>query len=321
MQYSVLRKTLKRWRQAGQVESMKSGEHLCEVAVIGAAQYRLNRQTDRKKAGNMAIGIFDSGLGGLTVLEGFRARLPVQEFVYFGDNANAPIGTRSAEEIYQITRKGCSLLFGQGCDLVILACNTASAVALKRLQEEWVPENKRVLGVFVPMIEVLAGRKWADSSPPQETSLKRVALFATPATIESRAFRRELGFRATGVDVVGQACPCLVEAIEEGDRAAANELVRDYVGKLLMQCPDPQAAVLGCTHYPLLTSMFRESLPHNTNILSQAQIAAEALADYLRRHPQFAGGQGVRYLTSGDPAAVSAQTQHFLGRFAEFMQA
>ena len=269
----------------------------------------------------MPIGVFDSGLGGLTVLEGFRARLPVQEFVYFGDNANAPIGTRSADEIYEITRDGCALLFERGCDLVILACNTASAVALRRLQEEWVPKEKRVLGVFVPMIEVLAGRNWADNTPPRETALKRVALFATPATVESGAFGRELGFRAKGVEVAGQACPGLVDAIEGGDQTRAEALVRDYVACVLEKCPDPQAAVLGCTHYPLMTAVFRAALPQNTNILSQPQIAAEALADYLRRHPQFAGGQGVTYLTSGDPVAVSARTQHFLGRIAEFSRA
>ena len=270
---------------------------------------------------DVSIGVFDSGLGGLTVLEGFRARLAVQEFVYFGDNVNAPIGTRSADEIYQITRDGCALLFERGCDLVVLACNTASAVALRRLQEEWVPKNKRVLGVFVPMIEVLAGRNWADNSSPVETALKRVALFATPATVESGAFGRELGFRAKGVEVFGQACAGLVDAIECGDQDAAVTLVKGYVAQVLAHCPDPQAAILGCTHYPLMTAAFRSALPQNTNILSQPQIAAEALADYLQRHSHFAGGQGVTYLTSGDPDAVSARTQHFLGRTAEFSQA
>ncbi len=264
------------------------------------------------------IGVFDSGLGGLTVLEGFRARLPVQGFVYFGDNANAPIGTRSAEEITRITRAGCEILFDHGCDLVILACNTASAVALRRLQETWVPVDKRVLGVFVPMIEVLAGRQWADNTPPREVALKRAALFATPATIASHAFERELGFRAKGVEVFGQPCPGLVDAIEAGDRPTAEALTRDMVAAILARCPKPQAAVLGCTHYPLMTETFRSTLPHDTNILSQPQIAGEALADYLRRHPRFAGGEGVRYLTSGDPGEVGARAQLFLGRKAQF---
>jgi glutamate racemase len=164
----------------------------------------------------MAVGIFDSGLGGLTVLDAVAKRLPDVPFVYFGDNAHTPYGVRDADDIYDLTTRGVQCLFDQGCDLVILACNTASAAALRRMQEGWVPEDKRVLGVFVPLIEALTERKWGDNSPPREVGVKHVALFATPATVSSRAFQRELAFRAIGVDVEAQPCAGVVDAIEMG---------------------------------------------------------------------------------------------------------
>ena len=149
----------------------------------------------------MAVGVFDSGLGGLTVYEAVAKRLPDLAFVYYGDNAHAPYGVRDADDIFRLTCAGVERLWAEGCDLVILACNTASAAALKRMQETWVPADKRVLGVFVPLIEALTERQWGDNSPPREVAVKHVALFATPATVASRAFQRELAFRAIGVDV------------------------------------------------------------------------------------------------------------------------
>src|SRR5690606_13241820 len=149
----------------------------------------------------MAVGVFDSGLGGLTVLAAIAARMPDLPLVYLGDNAHAPYGVRDADDIFNLTCAGVERLWAEGCDLVILACNTASAAALKRMQETWLPSDKRVLGVFVPMIEALTERGWGDNSPPREVAVKHVALFATPATVASRAFQRELAFRAIGVDV------------------------------------------------------------------------------------------------------------------------
>ncbi|MGR3627409.1 MAG: glutamate racemase, partial [Limimaricola sp.] len=165
----------------------------------------------------MAVGIFDSGLGGLTVLGAIEKRLPEVPLVYYGDNAHAPYGVRTADDIFELTTRATERLFDAGCDLVILACNTASAAALRRMQEGWVPKGKRVLGVFVPLIEALTERHWGDNSPPREVGVKHVALFATPATVRSRAFQRELAFRAIGVDVEAQACGGVVDAIEEGD--------------------------------------------------------------------------------------------------------
>ncbi len=261
----------------------------------------------------MPIGVFDSGLGGLTVWRALQARLPGQGFVYLGDNAHAPYGPRSADEIYDLTCAGVSTLFECGCELVVLACNTASAVALRRMQEEWVPADKRVLGVFVPMIEVLAKRDWADRSSPRFVGIERVALFATLATVNSGAFARELAFRAKGVEVTAQACVGLVDAIEMGDTVSAELMVRDYVVEMAKNCPDPQVAVLGCTHYPLVQDVFERELPEGTLVLSQPAIVAESLADYLVRHPEFAGVGATIFLTTGDPGQVSQQAHRFLG--------
>ena len=206
----------------------------------------------RAYKGQMAVGIFDSGLGGLTVLDAAQKRLPDVDFLYFADSAHAPYGVRDAEDIYDLTRSAVRDLWARGCDLVILACNTASAAALRRMQEEGVPDGKRVLGVFVPLIEALTERQWGDNSPPREVAVKHVALFATPATVSSRAFQRELAFRAIGVDVEAQACGGVVDAIEDGDMILAEALVRSHVDALKRKMPEPQAAVLGCTHYPLM---------------------------------------------------------------------
>ena len=261
------------------------------------------------------IGVFDSGLGGLTILEAFRRRLPGQDFVYLGDNAHAPYGTRAPSEVYDLTVRGTRALIDTGCGLVVIACNTASAVALHDMQVRWVNASRqRVLGVFVPIIEHLTRRNWGDASPPTHTGLRDVALFATPATVISGAFPRELRFRARDVQVVAQACGGLVEAIEAGDSARAEELARAHVAQLLRRLPRPQAAVLGCTHYPLVEHVFRDALPPGTVIVSQPQVTAESLADYLRRHDRFAGGSGrVDYLTTGDPEAVGARARVFTG--------
>ena len=189
----------------------------------------------------MAVGIFDSGLGGLTVLDAVKHRMPDLPLAYMGDNAHAPYGVRDADDVYQLTQKRVERLWQEGCDLVILACNTASAAALRRMQENWIPSDKLVLVVFVPLIEALTERQWGDNSTPREVAVKNVALFATPATVSSRAFQRELAFRAIGVDVEAQSCGGVVDAIEEGDNILAEALVRSHVSALLRKMPKPQA--------------------------------------------------------------------------------
>ena len=269
----------------------------------------------------MAISVFDSGLGGLTVLKAAVDKLPDQAFVYYGDNANAPYGSKTDAEIYALTIAGVTRLFDAGCDLVILACNSASAVALHDLQVNWLTPDKRVLGVFVPMIEELTRRDWGDNSPPTHTGLQNVALFATPATVSSGAFERELKFRARDVDVVGEACVGLAAAIEEGDSLGAEALVDAHVATLLEMLPNPQAAILGCTHYPLVEERFRAALPPSTRLLSQPAIVADSLADYVRRYPRFVENGGVTYLTSGDPVEVSRSAELFLGHSLTFTAA
>ena len=271
------------------------------------------------RVGKMAVGVFDSGLGGLTVLDALQKRLPDVPFVYFGDNAHAPYGVRTADDIYNLTTSAVQRMFEEGCDLVILACNTASAAALRRMQESWVPKNKRVLGVFVPLIESLTERQWGDNSPPREVAVKHVALFATPATVASRAFQRELAFRAIGVDVEAQACGGVVDAIEDGDMILAEALVRSHVDALKRKMPQPDAAVLGCTHYPLVEKVFQDALGPEVKVFSQPALVAESLADYLTRRPEMIGaGTDTVYLTTGNPARVSDRATQFLRRQIRF---
>lgn len=267
----------------------------------------------------MSVGIFDSGLGGLTVYDAVHRRLPEVPFVYFGDNANTPYGVRDADDIFRLTTRGVERLWQEGCDLVVLACNTASAAALRRMQETWVPKDKRVLGVFVPLIEALTERHWGDNSAPREVAVKHVALFATPATVSSRAFQRELAFRAIGVDVEAQPCGGVVDAIEAGDMILAEALVRSHVEALQRRMPHPEAAVLGCTHYPLMEEVFQDALGPGVTVYSQAKIVAESLADYLTRRPRMLGpGTEAKFLTTGDPKKVGAKATQFLRRAMPF---
>ena len=269
----------------------------------------------------MAVGIFDSGLGGLTVWNKVQERLPEVDFVYLADSAHAPYGVRNADDIYALTCAAVQRLFDAGCDLVILACNTASAAALRRMQEGWIPRDKRVLGVFVPLIEAMTERQWGDNSPPREVAVNHVALFATPATVASRAFQRELSFRAIGVDVEAQACGGVVDAIEEGDMILAEALVRSHVDALKRKMPNPDAAILGCTHYPLMQEAFQAALGGQVKVFSQAELVADSLADYLERHPDMTGTGEAAFLTTGDPARVSDRATQFLRRQITFTAA
>ena len=271
----------------------------------------------------MAIGIFDSGLGGLTVLDAVTKKMPAESFVYMGDNLHAPYGVRDSSKVYDLTIKCIERMWGEDCDLIILACNTASAAALKKIQEEWLPKNKRVLGVFVPLIESLTKRNWGDNSPPREVDVQNVALFATPSTVASRAFQRELAFRAIGVDVESQACGGLVDAIEDGDLILAEALVRSHVDALKRKMPQPQAAILGCTHYPLMEEIFRDALGKNVAVYSQANLVAESLLDYLDRHPNLSSNNKPKniFITTGDPVIVSVRATQFLKRSVEFISA
>lgn len=279
------------------------------------------------------IGVFDSGHGGLTVLHALTQRLLSEAFVYLGDHRNAPYGPRPEDEIHALTVAAVKRLFAEGCHLVLVACNTASAVALRRLQQDWLPAaapEHRVLGVFVPMVEVLAGISWRDGTAMKGLveSDAMVAVFGTQRTIHSGAFPFEVGLRAPRMRVVSQACPHLAAAIEADEpETVLRQLVEGYVAEMLQQTEGraPAAAVLGCTHYPLVAHLFRAALPASVLLLDQPTVVAESLADYLARHRRFAAAAVEaghrRFLTTGDPVRVSAYASRFFGAPVTFEKA
>lgn len=276
------------------------------------------------------IGVFDSGHGGLTVLRALTDAAPGRPFVYLGDHANAPYGPRSDEDIYALTIAGVERLFGQGCGLVVLACNTAAAVALRRLQQTWLRDaypGRNVLGVLVPMVEAITRVPWMVEAPLADRlpEPRTVGVFATAATVNSGSFPREIGKRAPDVTVVQQACPDLVPLIEEGaPDDAIRPAVRRYVAALLDQLPGqrPDSVVLGCTHYPLVAHLFAEALPAGVEVLSQPALVARSLEHYLERHPEYVPAErataGPRFFTTGDAAWVSALAGRFFGRPTPF---
>jgi len=269
------------------------------------------------------IGVFDSGSGGLTVLAALSARLPGRHFVYLGDHARAPYGARPPEEVLAFTRDGVERLFAQGCRLVILACNTACALALRPLQEDWLPvrhPDRRLLGVFVPLVEALTGRPWQrEEERPDPVPRFRLAVFATPATVRSGAFGREVKRRLPGVTVTEIPCPGLVELIETG--APTDEIENSVAGFLAPLSAagrlPPQRAVLGCTHYPLVAGAFARALPPDSEILDQPAVVAASLARYLERWPVFdgesRGGGSITLLTTGVPERVAAGIARLAG--------
>ncbi len=276
------------------------------------------------------IGVFDSGSGGLTVLRALIDTLPGRRFAYLGDHANAPYGDRPAEEIYRLTIANVDRLFAMGCRLVLLACNTASAVALRRLQQHWLPEaapDRRVLGVLVPMVEAVTQVPWQVQAPPsgRPRPPAMVGVFATPRTVATGAYPFEIGRRAPSVEVVQQACPDLVAAIEDdAEEAVLAALIDGYAAELLARTPDrpPDSVVLGCTHYPLAAGAFACALPKGLPILEQPAIVARSLKAYLDRHgdldPHGAPGEAVTLLSTGAGADCNAVASRFFGRPVTF---
>ena len=276
------------------------------------------------------IGVFDSGHGGLTVLRALTHRLPRFDYVYLGDHAHAPYGARDVEAIYELTRDNVERLFSIGCRLVLLACNTASAVALRRLQQTWLPKfapEHRVLGVVVPAIEAITEVPWHVTAPGDKAGAppRTVTIFATRRTVESGSFPYEIGLRAPAIRVVQQACPGLVDAIET-DRPDA-EIARMVAGFVAQACAAPggaapDSAILGCTHYPLVARHFAAALPSGVEILDQPSIVAASLESYLKRHPEFdrpsAQSRPPRFFTTGDPARISPLATRFYGEAVAF---
>jgi len=286
------------------------------------------------------IGVFDSGYGGLTILHAFRDRLPRQAFVYLGDHANAPYGCRPSEEVIALTQRNVEALFQRGCRLVVLACNTAAAVALRHLQQVWLPAaypEHRILGILVPMVETVTGVPWACEGPPADhpgpaaPGSHRPALigvFGTRRTVMSNAYAEEIGKRAPAVRIVQQACPDLAAAIEgHASPAEIDAMIRSYVASFLAQTGGqaPDSVILGCTHYQLVAERFAAALPPGAALYNQPAVVAESLADYLARHPEFAAsGQAEAspaLLTTGEAGRVSARAREFLGTAALFAAA
>lgn len=277
------------------------------------------------------IGVFDSGLGGLTVLRALCHRFPGLAFVYLGDHANVPYGNRSSEEILELTRAGTEHLFQRGCRLVLLGCNTATAVAARRLQREWLPHSDytghNILGIVAPTVEAATQTPWAVSTPqyPQKYNTDLIAVFGTKRTIASGVYPQEIRKRCPRVQVIQQACPDLAGAIEEGrSEAALDRLVSSAVGSWMAAANGaaPHSAILGCTHYALIEQIFRRHLPPSTRLLSQPEIVADSLEDYLARHSEFgiepATGGGVSLFTTGDPAFTAERARIFWPEANEF---
>lgn len=275
----------------------------------------------------MAIGVFDSGVGGLTVHRALVDRLKAADLIYLADQANAPYGGRPGEEIVELTKAGCVRLFDEGVNLVVLACNTASAIALRRLQQTWLPAYRRelgrpvnVLGIIVPTIEAATGLPWeheADRRGDKVEKLDILGVFSTPGTAASRVFEIEIDKRRQDVAVFSEPCPNLARMIEDGaPQGELAEVVAGHVDALRRRIGrQPDRAILGCTHYEIIADLFRAALPPGTPLIHQPQATADALERYLERHPELiAGSSGVRrFLTTGRAGEQNGLVAEFWG--------
>jgi glutamate racemase len=257
------------------------------------------------------IGIFDSGYGGLTILHGIRQLLPEYDYLYLGDNARTPYGTRSFEVVYEFTRQAVVKLFEMGCHLVILGCNTASAKALRSIQQNDLPKldpNRRVLGVIRPTAEVIGSL----------THNRHVGIFATEGTIKSESYNLEIHKLYPDIQVSGVACPFWVPLVEynEADSPGADYFVKKRIDQLMSLDPQIDTIILGCTHYPILLPKIHKYIPEGIRIISQGEYVASSLQQYFKRHPDMEkrctkNGQ-TRYLTTENPEKFQESAQLFL---------
>lgn len=257
------------------------------------------------------IGVFDSGYGGLTILEKIREKMPKYDYIYLGDNARTPYGTRSFEVVYEFTLQAVEKLFHLGCPLVILACNTASAKALRTIQQINLPvidPNRRVLGVIRPTAECIG----------QLTQTRHVGILATTGTIKSDSYKLEVNKLYPDVTVVGEACPMWVPLVEnnEFDSKGADYFVQKHINQLLVKDPDIDTLILGCTHYPLLIKKIREFTPSHIQIVPQGEYVANSLQDYFMRHPEMdercTKNGTCRFLTTESTAKFEESASIFL---------
>ncbi|WP_126972469.1 glutamate racemase [Gynurincola endophyticus] len=259
-----------------------------------------------------AIGVFDSGYGGLTILKSITSVLPSYDFIYLGDNARAPYGTRSFETVYQYTWQAVQKLFAEGCPLVILACNTASAKALRTIQQKNLPQqysNRRVLGVIRPTAEVIGNM----------TRSNTVGIMATKGTVASESYLLEIDKFYPQVKVLQQACPLFVPLIEQQEHLSPgmDYFLEKYSHQLMQQSDQIDTVLLACTHYPLIENSLKSHFPENVKIVSQGDIVAKSLVDYLKRHPeideQCTRNGKRRYFTTDDVESFDAAASLFYG--------
>ena len=228
------------------------------------------------------IGVFDSGYGGLTILDKIREVLPEYDYIYLGDNARAPYGTRSFEVVYEFTRQAVNKLFDMGCHLVILACNTASAKALRSIQMNDLPQidpARRVLGVIRPTVECIG----------EISKNQHIGVLATAGTIKSESYPLEIHKLFPEIQVSGTACPMWVSLVEnnESQDEGADYFIRKYIDQLLSKDPQIDTVILGCTHFPILLPKIRQYIPDHISVIAQGEYVAESLKDYLKRHPEM----------------------------------
>ena len=228
------------------------------------------------------IGVFDSGYGGLTILDKIREVLPEYDYIYLGDNARAPYGTRSFEVVYEFTRQAVNKLFDMGCHLVILACNTASAKALRSIQMNDLPSidpARRVLGVIRPTVECVG----------EISKNQHIGVLATAGTIKSESYPLEIHKLFPEIQVSGTACPMWVSLVEnnESQDEGADYFIRKYIDQLLSKDPQIDTVILGCTHFPILLPKIRQYIPDHISVIAQGEYVAESLKDYLKRHPEM----------------------------------
>ena len=228
------------------------------------------------------IGVFDSGYGSLTILDKIREVLPEYDYIYLGDNARAPYGTRSFEVVYEFTRQAVNKLFDMGCHLVILACNTASAKALRSIQMNDLPgidPARRVLGVIRPTVECVG----------EISKNQHIGVLATAGTIKSESYPLEIHKLFPEIQVSGTACPMWVSLVEnnESQDEGADYFIRKYIDQLLSKDPQIDTVILGCTHFPILLPKIRQYIPEHVSVIAQGEYVAESLKDYLKRHPEM----------------------------------
>jgi len=257
------------------------------------------------------IGVFDSGYGGLTILHGIRQRLPEYDYLYLGDNARAPYGPRSYDVVYEFTRQAVLRLFQMGCHLVILGCNTASAKALRTIQQNDLPQwdaDRRVLGVIRPTAEIIG----------HLSQSRHVGVLATEGTIRSESYNLEIQKLHPDITVTGVACPFWVPLVEynEADSPGADYFVKKSIDQIMHMDPAIDNIILGCTHYPLLMPKILKYLPAGVRVIPQGEYVADSLASYLQRHPDMqqrcSTRATVRYLTTENPDKFSESARIFL---------